>query len=281
MISDKEKELKANKDFMGLLDNCLAQSGSIGGLNNKLCKVSYYSGRAKSQQIVSNFVEKNKSLLSAFVNEDYFILAQFLFRVGFVFPNINEAEISMLEKYYSDPKYVDLLDDILFDKELLSKELKRFDTSARNKKHSQFSDDLLIQTFNSDIYNQEPEDDKIYFYDKSNNSILKASFEDRSLIRGVHYQIQLFRDFRHFVKIVDEVLGEEIRIAYFRDNTDNIMSGASYENILFLGFSSYSFDEFKSYVENNIQYFDLPGEPIQLLKKTISRKWLEMVNGKE
>lgn len=273
-----EKELKSKSDFSGLLEYSISKVCSLTSLGEKFCKIAYYSGRMKNQNKLNLFIEENKGLIVFYVSKEYKELSEFLFKVGQVFPELSDEYYRKLEAYYFNPKYYDMLEDILFDQDLLKRELKKFDASVRSIRNFDFSDELLFDVFNAAMSNMNVIDEQVHYYDKEENIIKVMTYGSEKIIRNVHIIVHLFRDNKDFSDSVDEFIGIKVRKEFFKRHQKDIYSESRYSDIIDYSFELETFELFKQFVTESQDTLKIDSNAIERLIKESSLKWLKKAN---
>lgn len=280
MDTTKTIELKEKSDFNGLLEECLSGLESIGNLPEKTCKVAYYTGRIHEQSIYEEYLKKHSTGLSmGWISEQHWRFANELFHIGFVFPLLNEDDFEILNRHYVDPKYFDLLEDILFDQHLLNRQLTKYDNSVRLKRNDQFSDKLIDQVFNGALNNDQTRNDKIYFYNRLSNSVISKDKYDDNIERGVEFPIQFHFPYKNFADAIDLLFGTEVRKAFLNpEYVKKEFHGLPYDHNMF-SLSMYEFETFETFLNNSQDIYKLGSDSVKLLKKHFVIKWLTKING--
>lgn len=275
-----KNEYKNQNDLRGLVELYTSiERGSIITIGENFCKICYLAGRINDTSIIENFTSKKSGLVDM-VPYEYINLSKLLFRIGLIFPNIPNNDCLLIEDYYTKQKYVDLIDDILFDAYLLPRQLKRFDKELLNVKHLEFSSELIDEVFEQALYNakiQYLDYEEFYYYDKVNNTVKKMSSEDRVI--GIHYQILFPRTYIDFSNAIDKFFSEQIRKDFYTKHMNDIFSpGLTYDLIKSSHFNLVYYNLFVEFMEDSIDKYNIDKSRLRELKKFLTLEWLNKVN---
>jgi hypothetical protein len=140
--------------------------------------MSYYYGRLHRAEELNEFLE-DKSFYLLMLPESCISLSENLLNIGNKFPHLNENEIAYLEEKYCDSKTFELLDLIMFDKDLLPRTIKKFDKDLLKTKNTEFSNDFLLTIYNCFSKNEDLNDgySEMFVYSRVNNKIIRKKYE--------------------------------------------------------------------------------------------------------
>lgn len=270
--------LKSANDISGLLEYTLSKDCSIHELGEKFCKVAYLSGRTNEIDKLNIFIEENKGLIHFYVPKEYKELSEFLFKVGQLYPEIPDRYFKLLEDYYCNPKYFDMLEDLLFDQYLLKLKLKKFDAGIRSIQNIDFSNQLLYDVFNAAMSNKNVVNEQVHYYDKSENLIKVMTYGSENIIRNVHIIVYLFNTIEEFSTSVDQIIGIKVRKEFFKKHMKDINPGWKYNDIIYSSLDQYTFDLFKQFVLEGQDTLKINSNSIEKFITESSLKWLIKIN---
>ena len=116
------------------------------------------------------------------MSQDSKAVTQKLLEIGLMYPLLTGEQISYLEHLYNSPKYCEMMDDILFDKEKLPRKITGITKEELEKTNDSFPTRLIKETYNCFILNQRAQnkrDDEYteyYVYVRRNNNIIKKAY---------------------------------------------------------------------------------------------------------
>ena len=171
------------KNLGGLIDfyTYFFVNGSQATNEYNVPAIAYLYGRAKDVDTLNDLLNKHSFCIWE-LSQDSKEVAQNLVEIGAMFPYLSGEQISYLEKLYNTPKYCEIMDDILFDKEKLPRKITGITKEELKKTNDTFSTRLLKQTYNCFILNQRAQnisDDEYteyYVYVRRNNNIIKKEY---------------------------------------------------------------------------------------------------------
>jgi hypothetical protein len=279
----KEKELKITGDIQGLLDISLDFLNKFGAgltLQERFPRICYYFGRRNKTDELKLFLSEKPLNFELFVTEELLEFSKNLHFIGLHYPNLSEKELTLLESFYCDSKYYNLIDDILFDQHLLSRPLNKYDSSVREIRQSDFNEELKLEIFNAFIHNDktdngEFEEEYYYFYNRECNRI------DRKYSREEYEDnVDFLIDFYHlningFALIAKEYFGQEFFTFYSKDPIGN---GENLEEAEVYSFNSGAYESFQ---ERLLEFYNtnkINTDNLTSLKKHLSNEWLIEIN---
>ena len=201
-----------------------------------------------------------------------------LWKIGTKYPDLSIEQIDYLESLYNTSKYCEIMDDILFDKDKLPRQIKGITKLDLKKTNSQFSINLLIETFNCFIYNQQAQniqDDEYteyYVYVKGNNNIIKKQY---CQVGAGEFVLSGTLDIKTFIEYIESKYGETVS-AFFIKKILAIKPWYSDASELLRNY----FNWIEWYELTNIakEYFDNERESIDCLKLDIAFIYLSLLN---
>lgn len=147
-----------------------------------LLAISYLYGKSDAYDELMALLRMSSHILFD-VDEDVIELSQFFLSIGMKFPHLDNAELDKLEALYNDTRYCILVDDLLYDKDLLSRKIKGITREDLERRNDTFPDRLLDDVFqafvrNSNMY--EHNKDTIWLiYDRRNNCITSKPYKEK------------------------------------------------------------------------------------------------------
>ncbi len=143
--------------------------------------MAYLYGRAKDVDTLNKVLQKYSFCLWE-MSQDSKEVTKNLLEIGLMFPLLTGDQISYLEHLYNMPKYCEMMDDILFDKDKLPRKITGITKEDLKKTNDNFPTRLVKETYNSFILNQRAQnkrDDEYteyYVYVRRNNNIIKKAY---------------------------------------------------------------------------------------------------------
>jgi hypothetical protein len=229
-------------------------------------EICYYYGRLHQIKELKEFLN-DKEFYLHMLPSSCIELAQNLLNIGYKFPNLNEQEISYLEKKYCDSKTFELFDIIMFDSYLLVRPLKKFDKNLLNIKNSNFSRDFLLKIFNNFLENEELDFgyDNLYVYSRIKNEIIQKAYEDIGLGEDCLIQPILSNE---FYKIMKKKFGKE--------SADYCIKALSFGNLEDFKNGDFILDA-KDIEDTANKYFP-NSSTVEDVKAEVARFWLDKIN---
>ncbi|MFZ4798911.1 MAG: hypothetical protein ACOYMA_15530 [Bacteroidia bacterium] len=212
--SDQNKFIQ-NNDLRSLLetyDNYFANYPySINSVGYYFPIICFIMGRLRFQpKQISYFIEKHKLGDTLSLNGPMFEFGLFLYNFCENYPDMDEYLFRKFEVYYNTPKYFEIIDFIIVNKEIFSYKLDDSYKQARNKKNTTFSNELLLLVYDSHIKNKTLRFDlnsKIYHYDKSLNIVQFKHLTEH--FDSVNYYIDFELRYNKLFNVCKELFGEE------------------------------------------------------------------------
>lgn len=203
----KAKNLGGLIDFYTyfFLHGCQAMNETV------IPAISYLYGRAKDVDTLNDLMQKYMFCIIE-LSQDSREVAQNLVRIGVMFPFLSDEQINYLESLYNNPKYCEIMDDILFDKEKLPRKISGITKNELKKTNDSFSIKLLKQTYNSFILNQWAQNERddeyteYYVYVRRNNNIIKKAYGKKG---AGEYVLDGTLDMKSFLEYVEPKYGKE------------------------------------------------------------------------
>jgi len=278
----REKELRSSSDIEGLLKINLEFLDNIRAgfmLELRFPRICYYYGRLKRTKELTSFVNKNSMVIDLFISQKLKEVSRILLDIGISFPNLSPSQHSALEILYCDPTYFDLIDDLMFDEHLLSQPLKKYDYSARQIRHANFSKVLKMEVFKAYLHNMDMVFDIFengefyYFYNRKENNVIRKESRDKFETK-VEFLIDFpDLDIKKFGIFVKKLLGKEFFDFYSLDPID------TKENLEMAGKYTFDNEAYSSYQKRILLFPEkLNPELITLIEENIANEWLVEIN---
>lgn len=236
-------------------------------------EICYYFGRLNRQNEISDFF-KGKECYVREIPKWSIDLGKALLGIGQKFPNLNEFEVSFLEKGYSNVRTYPLFDIIMFDCELLPRKIMRLNSDILNIRNSDFTRDLLILIYDCFIANNNIEAENtgedVYVYSRTNNSVTQKK-ED--FIGVGEYYIDSILVTNKLWRLVDSA---------FEEKHANELIKYLYpdEDLIRLKNSDYNSPCSES-IELAAKQIFTSQEDVEKLKCIIAKKWLVETNERD
>ena len=155
------------------------------------------------------------------VDREILEVSEFMAVIGSVYPQLTPWQINKLEEYYNNPKYCEIVDDVLFDKELLPKEIKGISREDLSRKNTDFPDHLLDEIYQAFESNDNVDSDGRYtmwlVYVRRSNSIVRKQYQEigtgECIIEGTI-------DSYYFFNMLEEKYGDNC-LHFFVENIKN------------------------------------------------------------
>ena len=181
-----DERLKCSKDenILGLRDIFTYNFKKFGIAASPLSlfAISYLYGKTDADDELMALLRMNSHLLFD-VDEDVRELSQFFLLIGMKFPYLDNAEVDKLEALYNDTRYCILIDDLLYDKDLLPRKIKGITREDLERRNDTFPDRLLDDVFQAFVRNSnqyEDDEDTIWLiYDRRNNCIISKPYKEK------------------------------------------------------------------------------------------------------
>lgn len=147
-----------------------------------LLAISYLYGKTGAEDELMALLRMNSHILFD-VDEDVIELSQFFLLIGMKFPDLNNAELNRLEELYNDTRYCGLIDELLFDKDLLPRKISGITRDDLERRNESFPDKLLDDVFQAFVRNSnqyEDDEDTIWqIYDRRNNCVISKPYKEK------------------------------------------------------------------------------------------------------
>lgn len=163
MIKDyeifKQKRDKALKDknFNDLYDAAI-ESAVFFMTKNSVLEAAFFIGRTRNIYAFNELlgtVQKASVCSSPFDNQFVsFDKEQMFYNLGYKYPWLTDDELDFLESLYQRSDTYSMINRMLFDKELLRRDLKHFDPNLYDKKNDFFSSSLCSTVFKAFLRNE-------------------------------------------------------------------------------------------------------------------------------
>lgn len=181
-----DERLKCSKDnnTLGLRDIFTYDFKKFGiaASSISLLAISYLYGKTGAEDELMALLRMNSILLFD-VDEDVQELSKFFLSIGMRFPYLRNAELDKLEALYNDTRYCLLVDDLLFDKELLPRKIKGITREELERRNNTFPDRLLDDVFQAFVRNSnqyDDDEDTIWqIYDRRNNCVISKPYKEK------------------------------------------------------------------------------------------------------
>ncbi len=178
------RECSDNHDIESLLTiaKYRFKNGSAALNETILPEMCYYFGRLHRTEELQNFL-KDKNFYLMMLPKSCKELAQNLLNIGIRFPDLNEDEITYLENNYCDSKTFELFDIIMFDCNLLARQINKFDKQLLTRENKDFSREFSLQIFDSFLENEtkDPNYDELFTYSRIENKITRKLYKNLGL----------------------------------------------------------------------------------------------------
>lgn len=203
-----------------------------------LLAISYLYGKTGAEDELMALLRMNSHILFD-VDEDVIELSQFFLLIGMKFPDLNNAELNRLEELYNDTRYCGLIDELLFDKDLLPRKISGITRDDLERRNDSFPDKLLDAVFlafvrNSNQY-EDNEDTVWQIYDRRNNCIISKPYKEKG--SGEIIAKGTIRAFLFF-NLIEEKYGKEYLDFFVQKVKDVHYKSANIELAKFRGLKS-------------------------------------------
>lgn len=147
-----------------------------------LLAISYLYGKTGAEDELMALLRMNSHILFD-VDEDVIELSQFFLLIGMQFPDLGKEELDKLEGFYNDTRYCGLIDELLFDKDLLPRKISGITREDLDRRNNTFPDKLLDDVFQAFVRNsnqyEDNEDTVWQIYDRRNNCIICKPYNEK------------------------------------------------------------------------------------------------------
>ena len=130
-------------------------------------KLAFFCGRVSLKEDFDAFMRANQIRLNTNFCNDMFGLCGFsddfndistFYQIGERYPSLKSSDYDFLESYYTKSGTYDMIDEMLFDKDLLQRELKHYEPQVIDKNSQSFSSALLQAVFKAAVSNSKKYD---------------------------------------------------------------------------------------------------------------------------
>lgn len=274
-IRDMQKQAVSDKDMEALLSLVIHRfkHGSDATNEYNIPEMAYYFGRYHDVEGY-NAIMNEYSWALMFMPRNVFETAKNLFLIGMKFPCLSESEMRYLDKLYSDNKTCEIMENIMFDEELLPRPLKKFNRDALSKKHTDFSNDLLDAIYecfekNEDNDGYEP----MYMYYRPENRIIRKNYQDGGL---GDFVISYSNTGDRIYKYLCELFNHDVAMTFLNAIYPKSLCKSA-EEFANTNFVSISID---SVIDFAKEYFSDPTEVLKI-KRAIAKAFLDNCNEQE
>lgn len=281
-LSVKEQHAECNKcskakNLYGLIDfyTYFFKHGCA-ATNEYYCPaMAFLYARAKDVDTLNSILQEYSFCLFS-MSEDSRQVSSQLVEIGVVYPYLSNSQIDYLEQLYNNPKYCEVIDEILFDKEKLSRKITGITKEDLKKTNDTFSDKLLQQTFNSFILNykaqceRDDEYTEYYVYVRRDNKIIKKEY---GKVGSGECVLSGTLDIKSFVKYIEPKYGKECSHRFLNSILEH---KPWYNNIESLCRSDYEWIDWNELFE--IGKSIIPLEQISQFKMDLALLYLRRLN---
>ena len=181
---DERQKCSKDKNTLGLRDIFTYDFKKYGIAASplSLLAISYLYGKTDADDEFMALLRMNSHLLFD-VDEDVRELSQFFLLIGMKFPNLDNGDVNRLEELYNNTRYCLLVDDLLFDKDLLPRKIKGITRDDLDRRNDTFPDRLLDDVFQAFVRNsnqyEDAEDTVWQIYDRRNNCVISKPYKEK------------------------------------------------------------------------------------------------------
>lgn len=202
-----------SKNLWGLIDFYTYFLKHGGAVSNEYVvpALAYLYGRTKDIEALSQLFDRYAFCLWE-LSRDSKDVTQSLLEISLLYPHISNQQISYLESLYNNPKYCEMIDDILYDKDELPRRISGITREELSKTNDTFSRRLIKEIYNCFILNQRAQnqsDDEFtvyYVYVRRTNSIIKKAY---GKVGSGECVISGTLDMKSFIELVKPKYGKE------------------------------------------------------------------------
>lgn len=269
-ISILKKRCIEEQDVLSLLniEKHYFSKGAAASNEYHFPAMCYYYGRLQQGKELQEYL-KDKDYHILVLSDSCKELAQNLLKIGNAFPHLSVEALAYLDDKYSDPATFEVLDYIMFDSNLLSRPIKKFDIRLLKTVNSNFSRDFLLLIYSCFLKNEELDlgYDDIFVYSRITNQVISKTYQKVGLgeiciIQPIHSN--------ELCSILNERYGSECVDYFARHFTDE-------ENMKdFINSDFYSLTAESIEVIAN-KFFGTSAK-INDLKAEIAKHWLSKAN---
>lgn len=242
--------------------------------------MAYLYGRAKDVDTLNKVLQKYSFCLWE-MSQDSKEVTKNLLEIGLMFPLLTGDQISYLEHLYNMPKYCEMMDDILFDKEKLPRKITGITKEDLKKTNDSFPNRLIKETYNSFILNQRAQnkrDDEYteyYVYVRRNNNIIKKAY---GMVGSGECVLSGTLDMKSFIEHIEPKYGNDCA-DFFLSKT--LEKKPWYDKKEDLCRSYYEWVDWDLLTEIAKDYFGNDKKQIDNIKMDIALVYLKRLNKKE
>ena len=242
--------------------------------------MAYLYGRAKDVDTLNKVLQKYSFCLWE-MSQDSKEVTKNLLEIGLMFPLLTGDQISYLEHLYNMPKYCEMMDDILFDKEKLPRKITGITKEDIKKTNDSFPNRLIKETYNSFILNQRAQnkrDDEYteyYVYVRRNNNIIKKAY---GMVGSGECVLSGTLDMKSFIEHIEPKYGNDCA-DFFLSKT--LERKPWYNKKEDLCRSYYEWVDWDLLTEIAKDYFGNDNKQIDNIKMDIALVYLKRLNKKE
>lgn len=153
---------------------------------NSVLEAAFFLGRAQNLSGFNDLLKKLRKIYSTDLFNNPFISLNEenrFYEMGYKYPWLTDAELNYLEELYLKSDTYPMINRMLYDKELLRKELKHFNPEIYYTKNESFSDALCAEVFVAFLKNEielnveEALDERIQSFEEKNALASSFGFE--------------------------------------------------------------------------------------------------------
>jgi hypothetical protein len=247
-------------------------------------KISYLYGRLGEFGEYEEFIKtKVQNTIGLLADDEDIKIAQKLFIIGMAYPHLSEDQLNQIEYLYMSSQYFEMIDDILFDQELLKRQLNKYDVNKRNIFNNEFPIELIDSTIN--IFMEDSDSDwdmtPIKLYDRSSNRIV--IIDEYS---SIDFQTQKLIDYGYAIDNNEfiNIISKEISLQYSREFVhwlDDKYDMDFLEDVGDSVLNSDTFIELKLFLNSKINDNKVIEENFLALQRKVALIWLRKVNEKK
>lgn len=271
------KQYILSKNLDGLLSLAVFRfkNGGMATHEFDIPEMAYFFGRKNDAVSFNKLIKQYVGPFLFTYPESCIEMAKYLFTIGRYFPNISDGDIDYIEELYLNPKFYNMMDAILFDKEKLPRILKHFDAESLQITHTEFSDDFLDRIFHCFVENQDIEDmereeeQPMSFYDRPRNRIIRKMYEDRC--KG-EFCIDFKFNCRDFHRFVADKYGQDFAERFARSM--NFVPNTSWQEFMD---ATYYWPRIEN-IEETAEFLFEEKKDILTLERQLAKMFLEKCN---
>lgn len=270
------------KNLHGLIDfySYFFMHGSAATNEYYLPGIAYLYGRTKDVDTLNSIIQKYSYCLFNLSQEAREATTNLL-EIGTSYPYLSNSQIDYLEQLYNNPKFCEVMDEILFDKEKLPRQISGITKDELKKTNDNFSDKLLQQTFNCFILNykaqceRDDEYTEYFVYVRRFNNIIKKEYRK---VGSGECVLEGTLDIKSFIEYIEQKYGKECS-NYFL--TKLLKYKPWYETKERLATSDHEWINWQNLFDIAKEYFNEDMESLSSLKKDMALLYLRRLNKKK